>query len=423
MLMLDGRAQRSLKTCKDLLAELLSKLEKVGLDSKPPKPDKESRVAFRLDAQAKAGQLRGMAKHAKDVVKRMEKSPNKDCIQSALNHLSLFEDGVQSLASLFSQIGNESPDIEIVVKAYEDSDEFVSHCELFQPRQLGAALQLTYLVSKASCCCLYGKYEEFWRHFTSSNKSVDSLQNLLAKEEFEAAVLTEVENRLVMSFRATQAQHVAGIGAQLPESGPVREAHSLCQAMLIVAKEFPESTDFVPDSLSESIKMAADILGQAESEMSQLGQTIQKLQEISDTLAESQQSAGVSAVVRFFLQHPIGQSLYEHAYARVESGKQEAAMEEALDALEAALEKMIANSLNSSVGIIDEIFVPVRDLWQAAGKKLKSLKAKKKFARGTERAVPQMEKLETLFFQKLEEMSQTELSRNLSEVLTLCLFR
>ena len=229
MLMLDGRAQRSLKTCKDLLAELLSKLEKVGLDSKPPKPDKESRVAFRLDAQAKAGQLRGMAKHAKDVVKRM---------------------------------------------------------------------------SKASCCCLYGKYEEFWRHFTSSNKSVDSLQNLLAKEEFEAAVLTEVENRLVMSFRAIQAQHVAGIGAQLPESGPVREAHSLCQAMLIVAKEFPESTDFVPGSLSESIKMAADILGQAESEMSQLGQTIQKLQEISDTLAESQQSAGVSAVVRFFFAAP-----------------------------------------------------------------------------------------------------------------------
>ena len=75
MLMLDGRAQRSLKTCKDLLTELLAKFEKISLESKPPSPDKESRIAFRLDIQAKATQLKNMGKQAKDVVKRMEKSP------------------------------------------------------------------------------------------------------------------------------------------------------------------------------------------------------------------------------------------------------------------------------------------------------------------------------------------------------------
>ena len=65
MLMLDGRAQRLLKTCKDLLTELLAKFEKISLESKPPSPDKESRIAFRLDIQAKATQLKNMGKRQK----------------------------------------------------------------------------------------------------------------------------------------------------------------------------------------------------------------------------------------------------------------------------------------------------------------------------------------------------------------------
>ena len=76
---------------------------KISLDSKPPSPDKDSRIAFRLDIQAKATQLKNMGKQANDVVKRMEKSPNKDCIQKALNDLTDFADGVQSLAALTSK--------------------------------------------------------------------------------------------------------------------------------------------------------------------------------------------------------------------------------------------------------------------------------------------------------------------------------
>ena len=420
MLMLDGRAQRSLKTCKDLLTELLAKFEKISLESKPPSPDKESRIAFRLDIQAKATQLKNMGKQAKDVVKRMEKSPNKDSIQKALNDLTDFADGVQSIAALLGQLGSDSPDIEVVVKAFEESEDFCENCELFQPKKLGAAVKLSYLVAKASCCCLYSKYHDFWRHFTSSDGHLQSLMTLLSKEAFEAALLTEVENRLVMSLRAIQAQHVAGVGSLLPETGPVREAYSLCQAMLGVASEFPDAADFVPGLLKESVEVASHVLGQAETDITLLSPSVQKLQETLGILTENQQAAEVPAVLRFFAQHPVGQSLFEHAASRVESGKQEADMEKALRAFEAALEAM--GSTHSSPQLLEEVFVPARNLWQECGKRLKALKAKKKFTKTAERTLPHMDKLEEVFFQKVKDLSQNELSSNLAAVLTLCLF-
>ena len=177
---------------------------KISLDSKPPSPDKDSRIASRLDIQAKATQRKNMGKQAK----RMEKSPNKDCIQKALNDLTDFADGVQSIAALLGQLGSDSPDIEVVVKAFEESEDFCENCELFQPKELGTAVKLSYLVAKASCCCLYSKYHDFWRRFTSSDGHLQSLMTLLSKEAFEAALLTEAENRLVMSLL-------------LPETGPL----------------------------------------------------------------------------------------------------------------------------------------------------------------------------------------------------------
>ena len=401
MLMLDGRAQRSLKTCKDLLTELLAKFEKISLESKPPSPDKESRIAFRLDIQAKATQLKNMGKQAKDVVKRMEKSPNKDSIQKALNDLTDFADGVQSIAALLGQLGSDSPDIEVVVKAFEESEDFCENCELFQPKKLGAAVKLSYLAAKASCCCLYSKYHDFWRHFTSSDGHLQSLMTLLSKEAFEAALLTEVENRLVMSLRAIQAQHVAGVGSLLPETGPVREAYSL---------EFPDAADFVPGLLKESVEVASHVLGQAETDITLLSPSVQKLQETLGILTENQQAAEVPAVLRFFVQHPVGQSLFEHAASRVESGKQEADMEKALQAF---------HSTHSSPQLLEEV---ARNLWQECGKRLKALKAKKKFTKTAERTLPHMDKLEEVFFQKVKDLSQNELSSNLAAVLTLCLF-
>ena len=411
MLMLDGRAQRSLKTCKDTLADILSKVEKVDFDGLPPGPDKESRTAFKMDCVGKSKTLQALAKTARDVQKRMEKSPNKDQLATVLDHLYIVETGMQALVKLLAQVGLENPDIEQVVEAYEEAEHFMK-CELFKEmRGLGPAFQLKFLVAKASCRCLYSKYEEFWQHFLTESE----LPRSLVDKGLSSAILAEVENRVLMTLCAIQPDKISGLSAATPEDGPVHEALQLCRAMLSVCSQNPSSEQFVPASMNDDMIAAAAVLGQADVDMTKLGASVKTLQDAAAALGQDA-DASVTAIQRFFVQHPTGLAMFEAASGRVHQGQKEAEVEESLAALDKALESVtMASSQDVGPAAIERFFVPTRDAWQNCTQKLKALKSNKKASKNFDRLAEKLEKMESKFFGQIETVSFRILSFNLSE--------
>ncbi|CAE7243053.1 unnamed protein product [Symbiodinium sp. KB8] len=119
MLNLDGRAQRTLSTCRETLQELVKKLEGIDLTDKPPKPDKESRAAHRVQSIAKSKELTALAKTAKDLCKRMEKSPNKDHICAELDQLEKFAEAAASTAKLLTAALPDATDSVALCSAFE----------------------------------------------------------------------------------------------------------------------------------------------------------------------------------------------------------------------------------------------------------------------------------------------------------------
>ena len=412
MLVLDGRGQRSLKTCKDLSA-------------KPPGPDKESRQQFRVQCLAQAKELQAIGKTARAVVKRMENSPNKDNVAAAMDELSTFDNGVQSLARLLNQVALDQPDIEAVVKQYEEALDFCSTCELFKERVLGPAFTLKYLIAKASCCCLYSKYDDFWGHFLTTSDTVQGLKTALGDgDEFIQPLLAEVENRVMMTLRAIQVDHLSGLGDTVPESGPVFEAYSLCIAMLEMARDYPTQDEFVPLALQPDLQVAMHVLGQAEVDVRRLSDSVNCLVTAQGNIAEHA-DADVSAILRFFLQHPTGQAIFELASGRVEAGKQEAQMEALLSAFDEELDQLARQAdqgqePSASASVIDAKFVPASNAWQKALQHIKAFKGKKPaMVKMFERFDSKLKTLEAQFFEDVVSISRVELGSKLSPWLSL----
>lgn len=414
MLMLDGRAQRSLKTCKDTLADILLKFADVKLDCQPPGPDKESRLLFKNECLAKSKILQGFSKTAKEVQKRMEKSPNKDQLANSLDQLYIIETGMQALVKLLAQVGLENPDIEQVVEAHEEAEDFIK-CELFtEVRGLGPAFQLKFLVAKASCRCLYSKYDEFWQHFLMASELTKSLVD----KGFISAILAEVENRVLMTLCAIQPANLSGLSDGVPQDGPVYEALQLCQAMLGVYSENRSSDDFVPASMADDMSVAEAMLGQADVDMKKLGASVKTLQHAAAALeqdknADADADASVTAIQRFFIQHPVGLAIFEAASGRVQHGKKEAEVQESLEAFEDAL-RSLETSMPNDEGVFDRV-VPPRDAWKVCSSKMKAFKSKK--AKNFEVLTKKMERMETKFFGLVETISRRKLQVNLLETL------
>ncbi|CAE7473739.1 unnamed protein product [Symbiodinium sp. CCMP2592] len=426
MLSLDGRAQRTLSTCRDTLQDLDKRLRNVDLDEKPPKPDKDSRAAHRLQSSGKSKELTAMSKVAKDLFKRMEKSPNKDHILSELEQLDKFSEAASGLAKLLTAALPDATDSEALCSTFEASQAAMAASKHFENIQLGPHFTLRYLMAKATQSCLYSKYADCWLHFCKSNDLVKDLAEQLDAGELEALMVMEAENRIVACLRTIQAQHLLGLsGSRCPEEGPLAEARNLCLAMLETASG-PDSLEFLPASLCRAAQLAANILGHAEVEMSKLKKDAERLDALSTSLEEEDDSTEASAIERFFLQHPTGKTLWDLAISKVESGKKEADAEEALEkfAAEVTQFRFMAAGLGPSE-LISKVFEPLKVVWQDATQKAKALKTKKGalVSRNAEKINNRLDSVLVDFLAHLKEVSENLFSANLVECLRLACIR
>eukprot|EP00435_Cladocopium_sp_Y103_P062394 s662_g24.t1 len=116
----DGRAQRALRNLLEKKTELKSKLDAVKVDDANPEPDAHSQAAFKQSCADRVATLKTLGRQARDYVKRMDKSANKEFFEEGILALQEVETTALALQNLLSSVSTPGSVPDVIVKAYED---------------------------------------------------------------------------------------------------------------------------------------------------------------------------------------------------------------------------------------------------------------------------------------------------------------
>ena len=371
MLLVDGRAKRAFNTLQEKIEEYQLKL--AGLALNDAIPEAHARGGWKQDLQKRAILCRSIAKGCKELVRRTEKSSNKESFGSALERLEQQANAAQSIDKLFSTSSAEQPDAQQMVQAYDSCVRCLS--EVLKPNKaLGPVFQLKYILAKGNLHCLYQEYAQFSRLFLwSGAEEMEALGKVLDRDDLQSHVVTEVENRVILALRAVQQQDLQVLAASGALEGGLLEASSLCSALIDCGKA--EGDNFVPLVLLEELGAARGILTLGQNDLKDLLKTIDKLSAMQCHIEskEEEEAEGLgSAISRFFLQHATGKSLFDMACGRVEASKKEAEAEEAVK----DFAKLVKNAGTADVNsqLLDQVFLPAVIQYQTAQKLCQELK-------------------------------------------------
>lgn len=192
VLLADGRAQRALRNLEENIQKFKAELAGIKVDDDPPASDPPSQTKFRQDCSDRATKAKAVARQAREYLKRMEKSSNRDSFGDRMAELGEVEfaaTSVQALLGIFSCV-NTAP--VAVVKAFEDLQKYT---HLLQARKLGTCFQLKYAFAQASQNCLYREYNKFCLGFLTGADLMASLLQDMGREKLKAFVVAEVESR------------------------------------------------------------------------------------------------------------------------------------------------------------------------------------------------------------------------------------
>ena len=357
----DGRAQRALRNLQEKVSELQGKLASVALDDKPPEPDAHSQAAWKQSCAERVANVKTIGRQAREYIKRMDKSANKEFFEQGLGELQQVEDTCAAMQSLLSLVSATGSSPEAVVKAYEE-------VKASSTKAVGTCFQLKYALAKASQSCLYSEYEKFCAQFLLDTVDIQSLQAAMGQATLEEFIVAEIESRILLNLRA-----IKPIDAQALSSGKdscevpnLHEAERICMAVVEAAKLHGKK--FMGASLHDACQVALGFVSSAD-----LTTTQDALEDLKD------KDPNPSGIGQFFASHTVGQSLADVASSRVASGETEAKATESLKGLESKLTDLRFLNVNKVKGLklITDYLQPAQELLEKCDTQVSQLKMSK----------------------------------------------
>ena len=370
-LQLDGRASRTLTRLQTAISTFEVNMKALDLQDQPVSAQL-SLKDYKAMCQKRVSSLTGWMKPAKDDIKKVERSTNKNCFADQLRSLEELVGIAGVLVKLLTLMPAQKPDPEEFLRLLEEFDKLNESSGL--KLGLGPGFVLKSLMARANESCLHNDFSRFTGFFKTSSADVVALNKLMKAEDVQAHVVVEIENRLLSAMRAiTPAElELKSSGKATPEDAPnMHEACSLASALV----ESAQGPDFLAKDVAASARVVYAMLDQQD--IASLRESVQNIQSYSGKKPQEGQERAeeLNAVVRFFLQHDVGKSVMGMAVQRLEHGEAEAEFQEICAHLEnligcAEVQAKEFAEQNSSKGIAE-----VKQLVGPALSKLDELKA------------------------------------------------
>lgn len=420
---LDGRAQRTLRTLQKSLSDQLAALQAINVDDGPTPVATAAQAAYKTDCKKREGELRKIAKNVREVIKRAEKSTNKDAFGDELTKLDEVGQAANALADLFSVMPVPCAQADLVTSAYEAALVFFTEeSAILASQTLGSGFRLKYVLAKASCHFFYEEYKKFCDCFKAEEEEIQALATLVGRESLEQQAALEMEGRLVSMLQGIPEQELQDMDAGKSLADDSQLVKTLSLARLVM--DSCDDEGFLARSLKGDVTVVASLLDS--SNVLKLEAAVGTLSEVA-TASTAKKGASEKALMtpiqRFFLQCAGGQSLYALASARVTAGEQESKFEalvvEAEELLKSFPESIPAGfSQDQMADKINSFFVPAN---QKVGDVQKQLKqAVKAASQGQkERLKARFNRLKEDFAKKVTLLTKTFLVDSVTEVMWL----
>lgn len=366
-LLADGRAQRALRNLKDKLAELQGKLANVALDDKPPQPDAHSQAAWKQSCVERSNEAKVLGRQAKEYIKRMDKSANKEFFEQDVASLQDLERACTAVQALFTSMSQSTSSPDCVVQAFQDTQECL---DMLSVESLGTCFQLKYALAKASQSCLYSDYAKCCEQFLRTSEDMKNLEENLGRQSLEEFVVQEMESRVLLNLRAIKPSDAQAFAAAKDDIQNLQEAVAICEAVCKASKA--HGNDFLGLSLQKSCELATGLVSSAD-----LSLTRTALEDLDGEFEDGENGDGI---YQFFKTHTVGQSLVDAATGRVSSGENEADAMDSLKKLEHELSVLSSVAFAGDVKgltLISTYLKPTQDCFDECDKKVKSLKVAK----------------------------------------------
>ena len=373
---LDGRASRTLNRLNKAIAdfEAAAALKKMDFDDQPVLP--AGMKEYKAACQTRVNALGALVKPAKEDIKKVERSTNKEAFEEQTDQLNRLVAMATVLQKLLTAMTGATIDPEEFLKML---DEFDSSNTM--GLKLGPGFIMKSLMARANESCLHGDYRQFCKFLRMSNADLQHLADSLGMDKVKMYFSMEVETRLLAALRSiTQAELELKASDKPATDAEVPNLHEACSLARSIASaqddedSQAESGDFVAADVCENASLVYSMLDQHDLE--KLQRHTQKIQS-----SASEKLERLDAVLRFFLQHEVGKSLVGMATQRVETGEAEAEFQKAKADADLALELLEQVDTKGGLGIaaIKESVSPALEAVQEAQKCrfLKSKVAKK----------------------------------------------
>ena len=322
-LSLDGRASRTLKRLQDATHVFEEQLKGLDLADKPLQAG--NLKEYKAFVQERVSSLTAWMKPAREDIKKVERSTNKEAFAEQLNILQNLVGLATSVQKLLAMMPMPRPDPEEFLKMLEDFEACNS-----LGLGLGPGFVMKGLLAQANESCLHGDFTNFCNSLMESTPQVKQLLQGMNEGEVRLAFATEVENRLLSSMRSITSDEL-----QLKAAGKASEVDTpnLHEASSLALAISSAGEDFVARAISNNAEMAYALLHQHD--IASLQKHVQEIQSYAAEKAER-----VNGMVRFFLQHEVGKALLAMGLECVEHGEAEAAFQACCEVMSSALREL-----------------------------------------------------------------------------------
>ena len=319
-LSLDGRASRTLKRLQEAISLFEDQLNGLDLADKPLQAG--SLKEYKAFVQERVSSLTTWMKPAKEDIKKVERSTNKEAFAEQLDILQNLVNLASCLQKLLGMLPMPRPDPEEFLKLLEEFDA----CNTLG-LGLGPGFVMKGLLAQANESCMHGDFTNFCKSLMESTSEVQQLLQGMNAEQVRLSFATEVENRLLSSMRSITAEELQAKAAGKTSQADTPNLHEASSLALAISSA---GEDFVARMISNNAEMAYALLHQHD--IASLEKHVQTIQSYAAEKAEK-----VSGMVRFFLQHEVGKALLAMAIERVEHGEAEAAFQACCEVMSSAL--------------------------------------------------------------------------------------
>ena len=295
------------------IADPKKKLSEVDFSDQPLTQSQAAAKDYRADCQKRMGVLSAMLKPAKEDLKKIEKSPNKDAFEIQFQQLNDLVNQGTDLAQLLSMMPVANPEPEQFLVCLEKCESLT----FLGKKGLGPGFAMKSLMARANEACIHRDFEMFCAILSGNSSVSEKLAEEMGEDQLCAFVAVEVENRLMSALRSITSEELQSkaSGRVSEEDTPnILEACHLAEASVDAC----DRPHFLAKEVRNSASMAYVLLDMRD--IADLQRAVQEIQHFDSK--QAQQDAG--GMVRFFLQHEIGKDLMAMAVERVTTGEAEA---------------------------------------------------------------------------------------------------